>query len=175
MDNGFKKGNIAILPSIRSDNKILCDLVNVGDPRNSLVAPLLGDFKLVLTHQERISLVNIDSCKQSLTHENSDSAANTWPLQQLYLLKVDNSTADALIFDSEDFNDSDSLLGFTVDGKSTACVSDLIEKHNVNFAQKVSTELEAVLDGLMDSFSTTADNLDTSTNDEETNSGRVSG
>lgn len=132
--SSIKSMNIALLERARLENGKFFTVVNVGDPRNSIVTSLSGDVSIVLTKEDMRNMINIADAYPEATVSNINKIKTGWPKHPINLYKVDNSTVDSILFDSNDHDERESIICFS----NSPFVSNLIEqevyKHNAQFS-----------------------------------------
>jgi glycogen synthase len=131
--NSIKSHNIALLSRPRFERGVLCTVVNVGDPRNSLVTSLSNDVTIVLTKEDSMQMINISDAIPEANFDNFKSLSSEWPKQKIFIHQLEKSTVDSIVFDSDDFNERESILCFS---NSVACTNQLltlVSKHNEQY------------------------------------------
>lgn len=155
----IKLGNIAVLGRPRFEENLLCTVVNVGDPRNSLVTSISGNVTIVLTNEDSSQMLNISDVSIEACHDNLNNLKSDMPSCFLYLHKLENSTIDAILYDSDDFNERDSIICYSSSPSMTEALSILVDKHNLEYDNNstsihgLSNQLANTLDSLVDSIS----------------------
>lgn len=155
----IKLGNIAVLGRPRFEDNMICTVVNVGDPRNSLVSSIIGGVTIVLTNEDSNQMLNISDVSIEAFHGNLTNLKNDLPSCFLYLHKLENSTIDSILYDSDDFNERDSIICYSSSPSVTEALAKLVDNHNIQYENakvskhELSNQLGNTLDSLVDSIS----------------------
>jgi hypothetical protein len=157
--NSIKSHNIALLSRPRFEEGVLCTVVNVGDPRNSLVTSLNGDVTIVLTKEDSMHMINISDVIPEANFDNFKLLCSEWPKHELFIHQLKSSTVDSIVFDSDDFNERESILCFS---NSPACTNQLeamVCNHNELYKDDslslstLADDFSLILDGIANEIS----------------------
>ncbi|MDI5833330.1 hypothetical protein OCF84_20600 (plasmid) [Shewanella xiamenensis] len=164
--SSIKLSNIALLERARYENGQSITVVNVGDPRNSIVSSLDGTVTLVLTKDEVRQYVNISDVFSEVEQLDLAQLKDNLPSYPLNLYKISDSTVHSILFDSYDIFERESIICFSNTPESTAVLEDIVSAHNKLFGcetvnlMDLSNQLIDFLDENDESISSTEMEVD---------------
>lgn len=157
--SSIKLSNIALLNRARHEDGLSITIVNVGDPRNSIVTSLDGSTKLVLTKDDLREYINIADAFPEVSELNTDSILSLLPNHPVNLYTTTNSTVHSILFDSLDINERESIICYSNNSESTKALESIVFEHNRTYGLSI-TQLSQLSDQLSFQLLDSLDDLD---------------
>ncbi len=133
MSSSLNRGDIGVLAVDKLVDGSVCTMVRINDPRSSLVHSYPGDKPIVLSKDERMSIVPVTQIALNVSSSNFTDFEKALPYSKTYILLNNDVNPTLLVYDHDDFNEANSIIACSSEPEAILEMVSLINARNSSF------------------------------------------